>query len=387
MSHLIPSGAQTYSKAPSAYPANAPRRIVAADGAWVTCEDGRQYIDCVSALGAVMLGHNDPAVNHAAFRQMHRVVSASLPTYPESELAERLVKLIPGAEMVRYGKNGNDVVNAAVRIARAHTGRDIVLRNGYHGHADWCIEYPRAGGVLRANIEARWHLGEVEFGAALLERTAAIVLDPRPAHDPVELPAAMWRDLRQMCDEHGTALILDEMVTGFRGGHPGYPVGVVPDLWCGAKALGNGWPITVLAGRADLMCRLERDVFYSTTFAGEAVSIAAANACLEEMERTHATATVQALGKLIREAYEQQAASYGVDTWVESYDARPVLRFRDPEDQRIFGEACIAAGLLLHAAPYVNVMVAHEECLRELVGALGEGLRAVAERKVVKEAA
>lgn len=371
MSSLIPSGANTYSK--TRYPASAPKVADFTDGPWVTCENGRRYVDAVAALGPIILGHQYPAVHKAAFVQMNKGVSVSLPTTLEHDLAERLVKLVPGAEMCRFGKNGNDVVNAAVRVARAATGRNLVIRNGYHGHADWCIEEPMAGGVLRENRISRMpisDLGSVQDGTV-----AAVVLDPCPAHDPTIQPPEYFYEIRRLCTEHGALLIFDEMVTGFRMGWPN-SLPVVPDLWCGAKALGNGWPITALVGKREYMERIERDVFYSTTFAGEAVSIAAALACLDELARHDVPRVLAEMGTRLRDWYAKEAAGRGLqyETEIVGYPARPVFRWKRPELQDAFSDGVIRGGMLFQG--YVNLMLAHREAWSEILVALSTGLDA-----------
>jgi len=378
MTYVV-GGANTYSK--RRFP-DAARNLkaVRADGPRVICDDGREYVDAVAALGPILLGHGWPAIQTAAHKQSWRGVSLSLPTEIEETLAERLVSMTPGMEMCRFGKNGNDVVNTAVRIARAVTGRVMVLRNGYHGHADWCIEEPTAGGVLAPNIAARHTVRDMEAIRYFVRemRPAAVVIDPNPAHDPTEGPPYDFAEVRRLCDEHGALLILDEMVTGFRLGQPGAVTtyGIDCDLWCGAKALGGGWPITALLGKRPYMERLEKDVFYSTTFAGESVSIAAALASLSEMERVKAWEAVAGLGKQIRDFYAAAAEAFGLSgmTRTVGYDARPVFRWTDNQAEAAFLEAVNRGGMLFQG--YINVMVSHRDAMPEIERALTMGLEA-----------
>lgn len=397
---IIPGASQTYSKR-RGYPKNAPRRIVSASGSWVTCEDGNVYVDCTSALGPILLGHGWGAkpsgdkgvlpgpIEAAAMRQMLKGVSLSLPTDIEAQLAWRLIQLVPGAEMCRFGKNGNDVVNAAVRLARAHTGRRHVLRTCYHGHADWAVESPMAGGVpeemralthrIRPNdlADLERHLKYAGDGDI-----AAFIMEPIATHDPVTPDEAYMVGVRELCDRYGAVWIMDEMVTGFRTGWPGAVANYSahPDLWCGAKALGGGWPITALLGPAEIMKRLEQDVFYSTTFAGEAVSIAAALACLNEMERVDALATVMELGNQLHTIYACHTLATGLqdETSVQGYPSRPVFKWKREDLKAVFLETMVEHGVLCQG--YINVMVAHKETMGRLDSAISAGMQAVTER-------
>lgn len=359
----------------------------------MNCDDGNAYVDCVSALGAVLLGHRWGAtqtsfgpIEWAAMQQMAKGVSVSMATEVEHELAWKLVTLVPGAEMCRFGKNGNDVVNAAVRLARAHTSRWPLLRTCYHGHADWALESPMTGGVPDA-YRALTHrikpndLDDLERHLKYLS-PAAFVMEPIPTHDPVEPGADYMRGVRELCDRYGALWIMDEMVTGFRTGFPGAVANydVQPDLWCGAKALGGGFPITALLGPREILKRIEQDVFYSTTFAGECVSIAAALATLTEMERIDALAHVINTGNHIHTVYAVHAMANGLDgeTQVVGYPSRPVFRWKDDALRALFLETLADNGVLSQG--YVNVTVAHRETLDRIDKAIAAGMRAVAER-------
>lgn len=387
----IPSGAQTYSK--TRFPPNAPRWAVSASGPYVTCSDGRTYVDAVAALGPIMLGHRWPAVEDAALAQARKGQSFSLPTEIEETLAERLCTLVPGMDMMRIGKNGNDVVNAAVRIARAVTGKETVLaeEGAYHGHADWALAAPKDGGIkpYAGFGVRRFQRGDVEQIRKQISGAAAVLLDPIPAHDPSEQGKIYYAQIRKLCDEHGALLILDEMVTGFRAGYPGAVTSysIKPDLWCGAKALGNGWPITVLLGKRDYMERIEQDVFYSTTFAGEAVSIAAALACLDEMERIDATALVNSMGTALREWYSSQAIYMGLGhfTKIVGYSSRPIFKWTVPDMEAAFLAGVIEGGMLCQG--YINLMVSHKEAWGQILGSLTLGLEAAAQIPVPQPAA
>ena len=239
-------------------------------------------------------GYRDPDVDLAIRRQLTRGISFSLPTTLEMELAERLVKHIPCAEMVRFGKNGTDATSAAVRLARAATKRDRLILLGYHGWQDWYIGATTRNLGVPACVSALSHLapyGDLEAIEDLFARHpgefAAVMLEPM---NTVEPAPGYLKGLKDLVHRHGALLIFDEIITGFRWSIGGAQAryGVTPDLACFGKAMGNGMPISAVVGRADIM-RLMEDIFYSGTFGGETLSLAAAIATIDKIDREAVT--------------------------------------------------------------------------------------------------
>ncbi|HKI80699.1 MAG TPA: aminotransferase class III-fold pyridoxal phosphate-dependent enzyme, partial [Pseudodesulfovibrio sp.] len=312
-------------------------------------------------------GHGEEDVTLAAMDQLALGQSFSLASDVEYRLAERLVNLIPGMEMVKFGKNGCDVTGAAVRLARAVTGRDHIVYNGYHGHHDWSMGMPPKNGGVPWAMQNLSHKTETQSLGCIGEylaafKPAALVMEPVVSADPIIHPESYWKEIRRICDDSGTLLVLDEIVTFGRVGFPGAisEWGIEADLWCGAKAMGNGWPITAILGKREVMKRIEEDVFYSTTFAGEAVSIAAALACLDILE---AKGPPKRVGRAWADAVEALSEKYDLGMRVVGYDARPVLRDM-PEG---FLAAMIDEGVLCQG--YLNATWAHEAVMDELVEA------------------
>ena len=365
MTYLV-SGAGTYSKAADRWPKNAPQFAELADGPYVFASDGRKYIDCTSSLGAILLGYGHPEVEAAVRLQAGRGNSFSLPTRIEHDLAERLCDLIPCAEMIRFGKNGCDVTGAAVRIARAETGRDTIVHNGYHGHHDWSMRYPpKNGGVPMAfeRLSFKTDQDIVEIARLLaLHQPAALVMEPVVSADPIIPDMAYWQAVRKLCDQHGTLLVLDEMVTFGRLGYPGAVTewDIDADLWVGAKALGNGYPLTLVAGRRELMEHIDKSVFYSTTFAGETTAMAAGIAVLDVLDRDGLPTHV---GQVFRHAFDEMAMEHGLDVRCGSYDMRPTFYDAPPG----LLEALVDEGVLCQG--YLNVTWAHGDVLDELITA------------------
>ena len=285
----IPFASQTFSKSHVFYPQNAaPLFVSHGDGARIFDVDGNDYIDLVNALLPVVLGYRDPDVDEAVRRQLSAGMSFSLATKLEAELSEKLCDIIPCAEMVKLGKSGTDVTTAAVRLARAYTGKDHILVGGYHGWADWSLGDTDRNLGIPLGVQGLSHKithGDIlDVGRRLVElnnNIAAVVVEP--THDGVYLK---W--LRSFCSQNGIILIFDEIQTGFRysmGGAQKY-FDVTPDVACFGKSMGNGMPISAVVGKRDIMKMFNPPdgIFYSGTFFGDTLSIAAAIATIKKME-------------------------------------------------------------------------------------------------------
>lgn len=313
---LIPGGAQTFSKCPSQYvEGTAPKVLVRGAGARVWDADGNEYLDYVLGLGPAVLGHARPEVNAAAARAASLFNTPSLPHPLELELAEKLVELIPCAEMVRYGKNGSDVTAGAMRIARAATGRDMLLCAGYHGWQDWYIgTTTRDLGVPKATAEltASFAWGDLQDLEAKLQAhdVAGVILEPVTLIEPAP---GYLRGVRELCDRYGALLIFDEIITGFRldlGGAQGL-YGVTPDLATFGKALAGGYPLSALVGRRDLMQLLD-EAFFSFTFGGELPSIAAALETIRLLEDERGIEVLAQRGAELKLGLDAAAAAVGL---------------------------------------------------------------------------
>jgi glutamate-1-semialdehyde aminotransferase len=337
-SRVIPAFTQTLSKNPTQWVQGvSPAYVTRGNGAHVWDVDGNEYVDFPMALGPVILGHADPAVNDAITRQLRDGITFTFPHPIEVEVAERVVDLVPGAERVRFAKTGSDATSAAVRLARACTGRDAVVACGYHGWHDWYIgSTSRADGVPQAVRElvrtfAFNDLGSLD--AALVDShspVAAVILEPCGAEEP---EPGFLGGVAERASAAGALLIFDEIITGFRlapgGAQERY--GVRADLAAYGKALGNGMPISALVGRAELMDRLS-DVFFSGTHGGEVLSLAAARTVLDRLDDA-AYASLYAKGERLRAGVESAIADAGVGEWVRIGGAAPrtVVTIREPE--------------------------------------------------------
>jgi glutamate-1-semialdehyde 2,1-aminomutase len=313
----IPLASQTFSKSHYQWPRGAaPLFLDRSKGGHTWDIDGNRYVDYVLGLLPIVLGHGDPDVDEAVRRQLARGVTFSLPTLLEAEVAERIVRHVPCAEKVRFGKNGSDATTAAVRLARAFTGRARIAVAGYHGWHDWYIgSTTRDLGVPVAvkGLTSTFRYNDADSLAALLDAHpdgyAAIVLEPASTTAPA--PGFLER-VRELADRTGTVLVFDEIITGFRiglSGAQGY-YGVTPDLASFGKAIANGLPLAAIAGRADIMAKMD-DVFISGTFGGEALSLAAAAATIDKLEREDVPRRLWALGDELVLEFNEIAARHG----------------------------------------------------------------------------
>lgn len=299
---VIPLGAQTFSKSHIQYPYGvSPYFIKNGKGSRVWDVDSNEYIDFVSALASITLGYNDPDVTLAVKNQLSDGNIFSLSHSIEIEVAERIIDMVPCAEMVRFGKNGSDATSGAIRLARAYTGRDRVAVCGYHGWQDWFIgSTARSLGVPKATSDLT-HVFAYNDSSSLerilldhLSEFAAVILEPMNVVEPHN---NFLEDVAQLARKHGALLIFDETITGFRfadGGAQEY-FKVTPDLATFGKGLANGYPVSAIVGGKDIMKFME-DIFFSFTFGGETLSLAAAGATLDKLRRDNVCSSIAAQG-------------------------------------------------------------------------------------------
>jgi glutamate-1-semialdehyde 2,1-aminomutase len=361
-----------------------PRFGVRAQGCEIVDERGRTFVDWAGAWGPVLLGYRYPAVEEAIRSQMEAGPTLSLMHPVEVEVARLLTEIVPCGEMVAFGKNGSDVVTAAVRVARAATGREIVLQHGFHGFHDWytCLYENVAGipAVLRPLVEP-FPYNDLPALAALLERlsgrVAAVVMEPVSTHLP---EPGYLEGVRSLAHEHGALLVFDEMVTGFRLANGGAQehFGVECDLACLGKGLGNGMPIAALVGRREHMRHLPH-VAYGMTFRGETLSLAAARATLEVIRDEPVAEQLARTGSHLREEFAAMCRERGVDCMLLGPPARMTLAFErrggisGDRLLTLFLQECAARGVLTHGTllpSYAHDEAAVERTLDAFSGAL-----------------
>jgi glutamate-1-semialdehyde 2,1-aminomutase len=329
---LIPSVTQTLAKGPSQYIKGiAPVYLKKGKGSHVWDVDGNEYLDYTMGVGPVSLGYAYDKVDDAIREQLNDGITFSLMHPLEVEVAELIHQVIPNAESVRFSKTGADVTSAAVRLARAFTGRNKVLCCGYHGWHDWYISVTdRNSGIPKfvQSLTYTFNYNDIQsLKDSLDSDTACVILEPFVFEQPGR---HFLQELKELCTANGTLLIFDEMWTGFRiatGGAQEY-FGVLADLACFSKAVANGMPISVLTGRKDVMKLLEKDVFFYTTFGGETLSLAAAKASIEILIENNVPEYLAMQGNKLKEAYNKIAGTLLMDyTKCTGYDCRTMIVF------------------------------------------------------------
>ncbi len=336
---VIPGSAQTFSKGYTQHVQGvAPLFLQRGQGCRVWDVDGNEYIDFIQGLLPNILGYAHPEVNAAVTRQLAEGHSFSLPHPLEVELAERLTRLIPCAEMVRFGKNGSDATSGAVRAARAFTGRDHIACCGYHGWQDWYIGSTTRNAGVPGAVRALTHpfpYNDLATLEKLLQEHrgefAAVIMEPV---NFVEPGAGYLQGVKELAHQHGALLIFDEICSGFHFGLGGAQkrYNVVPDLACFGKAMGNGFPIACVVGRADVMKTFE-DIFFSFTFGGEVASMAAAMTVLDVLEHTDALLRIETNGRVLQDGFNALAKLAGLADRLTCVGnpAWSLVKFRDAE--------------------------------------------------------
>jgi len=285
----IPLASQTFSKSFTQYPRGAsPFFIEKGKGSKVWDVDGNEYIDFVNSLAAVTLGYCDKDVDKAVRDQMKNGVTFSLPHILEMEVAEKLIEIIPCAEKVRFAKNGTDATSASIRIARAYTGKEHIAVCGYHGWQDWYIgSTTRDLGVPKVVKELTYtfQYNNIKSLEKIFQEQelACVIMEPMNAEYPKD---NFLEKVKELTHKNNALLIFDETITGFR-----YSLGgaqelfnVIPDLATFGKGMANGYPLSAVVGRNEIMKKVE-DIFFSGTFGGETLSLASAKVIIDKYKK------------------------------------------------------------------------------------------------------
>lgn len=389
---LIPGGAHTYSKGADQFPSNAPQVIDSGLGCKLWDANQNQYLDLAMSLGTVLLGHAYEPVLHAVRRELSRGVNFCRPSIIEGELAEKLVHIIPSAEMVKFGKNGSDAVTASVKLARAYTGRDYVARcesDPFNSIHDWFIGSTilnRGVPQETRDLTLQFKYNDIQSCRDLLDRyegkISCFLLEPVSFTPPEN---DFLSELKALCEKNGALLIFDEVVSGFRFALGGVQemVGVTPHLSAFGKGMGNGFSVSALVGQAEFMKlggikhEEERVFLLSTTHGGETHSLAAAIATIDEIEKNNAVDHFWKIGKKLSNGVEQMAIDLGVQNYIKvgGYSVKPSFSFCDESGvptmaaRTLFLQETIKQGLMM---PYAVPSFAHKskdidfalECIR-----------------------
>jgi glutamate-1-semialdehyde 2,1-aminomutase len=393
---LIPGGAHTYAKGDDQYPELAPGFLVKGKGCHVWDIDGNEYIEYGMGLRAVTLGHGYQPVVEAAYRQMCLGINFTRPTPLEVEYAERFLGLIEAAEMVKFAKNGSDVTTAAIKLARAHTARDMVAICADHpffSTDDWFIgSTAMSAGIPEAirNLTVKFNYNDLASVKALFEnypgQIACLIMEAETAVAPVD---NFLEEVKRVCHENGALFILDEIITGFRWHLNGAQKvhGIVPDLSTFGKAMGNGFSIAALAGKREIMelgglqHDRERVFLLSTTFGAESHSLAAAMEVMNIYEREDVIGHLDRQGEKLKRSIEGAIANNHLEGYFEVF-GKPcnlVYATKDSNGERsqafrtLFLQEIIKRGII---APSLVVSFSHtDNDIDRTVEAIDEALK------------
>jgi len=356
-------------------------------GAYFWDVDGNRYIDYMLGYGTVILGHADARVRDAVAQESEKGVCLSPLWRPcQVELAELLTSTIPGAEMVFLMKTGSDATSGALRLARIHTGRSKVVRWGYNGWHDWAA--PRQEGIP-ASIRAETLTFRYNDAASLRtvfeehpDQIACVLMMPFELEHP--LPGFL-QEVRDIAHEHGALFILDEMRSGFRmalGGAQEY-FDVQADLATFSKAMSNGYPISAIAGRAEILHCLSRTHMASTFYANSA-EMAAAMATISVLKESDAIPHIWAMGEMFQRGLSALIDEYEVQAQVVGYPPCPFLLFTAPDENEreaakmVFYTETTRHGVLLHPNHHWYTCAAHtEDDIAQTLNACRKGFEAV----------
>ncbi|MEZ5559253.1 MAG: aminotransferase class III-fold pyridoxal phosphate-dependent enzyme [Pseudomonadales bacterium] len=378
---VIPGGIPGIRAPENFVPGAYPKLLAGGEGGCVRDVDGNEYVDLLLGYGPVILGHGEAEVDRAAARRASEGFCLNLPAPLMIELAERLAELVPSAEQSLFFKTGSGATSAAVRIARAHTGRTLVLRCGYHGWHDWCLEDDPGVPRHEPPEVVSFPYNDADALEMLLKRhpdaVAAIILTP-VGHDfdaQIEPPRPGFLEaVRRLADAHGAVLVFDEVRTGFRlhtGGAQAL-YGVTPDLTALGKAMSNGYPITALVGRRAVMASATR-TFISSTYFPNGMEMAAALATLEMLTREQVLTSIQRHGERLAAGLAEIVAETSLPVTLSPYVELPFLHFdtRIERDQvarrdRFYGRLA-EAGVFAHPRHHGFLCWRHDQALIDRV--------------------
>lgn len=392
---LIPGGCHTYAKGDDQYPELSPGFIVKGKGCHVWDADGNEFIEYGMGLRSVTLGHAFSPVIEAASKQMNLGSNFVRPSPIEVECAEEFLSMITGAEMVKFAKNGSDATDAAVKLARAYTGRDLIAICGDHPFfsvSDWFIgTTPMAAGIPQSirDLAVKFRYNDIESAKSLFEKysnqIACVILEPEKDTAPAN---NFLHELQKLCKKNDAIFILDEMITGFRwhnGGGQAYHH-IIPDLSAFGKAMGNGFAVAALAGKREIMNlgginhELERVFLLSLTHGAENHSLAAAKKVMQIYKKEPVVETLWKQGERLAKGIRKSIAENRLDGYfvvlgkpccliygTRDHDQQPSQPFRT-----LFLHELIQRGIL---APSLIVSYSHtDEDIDKTIKAIHESL-------------
>lgn len=374
---VIPGGVQISRK--PLIPGRSPIYNVRAKGCYCWDVDGNKYIDYCPAWGPLILGWCYKSVDEAAISMIKKGLLFTQNHPIQNKLAEKLIRLIPSAQMCTFMKTGSEVTSAAIRIARSHTGREKIARCGYHGWHDWCQAGDKGvGGRGIPKVLEEYTLAfdanqpqslEKLFGEHP-DQIAGVIIAPEGATEVISPDKKLFRKLKEITHKNGALFIFDEVKTFPRislGGIQKW-LGVMPDLTTISKALANGYPIGAIVGKKEVMMEVDR-IWLSATFNGETMSMAAALKTLEEMERLNVVEHLWKMGKMLINGLNEIIREFNISAKAFGWPLPPMpfLKFTIEEENKCkeirdnFFAEMIARGILLHPTHLWFISYSHKQ--------------------------
>jgi glutamate-1-semialdehyde aminotransferase len=381
---LVPGGVLGARKPADFIAGEYPVFLESGKGCRLTDVDGNEFIDFLCGYGPIILGYREGEVDEAVCRQvMDRGFCFTLTQKYQNLLADRLTELVPSAEMSIFLKTGSDATTASIRIARAHTGRLKVMRCGYHGWHDWCVE-------MKGGIPGKFYEDVYEFRYNDLDQleelmavhgddTAAIIMTPfgHPNHQKMQEPAPGFLEgVRQIADRYGAVLVYDEIRTCFRLSMGGAQklYGVTPDLTVLGKAMANGYPISVVTGRKDVMAAAADKLFISSTFFPNSDAFVAALKTIEILEREKVVENIWEKGGRLMKSIQDLIDRYDVGAELTGVAPMFYVTFKKDETgaykgkRRDFYTQLIRKGFFF--APYHHAYISYRHTDDDLAAAV-----------------
>lgn len=373
-SKVIPLGCHTYSKGTMQWSVGAtPLYLESGKGCEVIDIDGNRYIDYGMALGPFILGYSYPEINEAIKAQLEKGTMFTLSSSIEADAAQAIIDVVPCAEMVRFGKNGSDATSAAVKIARAYTGKEKVIICGYHGWQDWYIaSTERDAGIPKSYgdllLSAKYN--DFDYLKKLIEEhheeIACLIMEPVGAVKPEN---NFLEKVREICTQYGIILIFDELFTGFRwsiGGAQKY-FGVTPDLACFGKAIANGMPVSAVCGKREYMDIMDK-VFFSGTYLAETLSLAAIIKNIEILKTESVYEHIETEGQYLIDKFRELVAKHQLEETLSiiGYPYKSVVNFAESELytsndlKAFFQQECAQRGVLFIGYHLVSKSHTHQ---------------------------
>ena len=404
---LIPGGAHTYSKGDDQFPANAPKFISRGKGCYLWDDNNRKYIDLAMSLGTVILGHSYKPVIQKVTEELQKGVNFCRPSLIEGELAEILIDEIPSAEMVKFGKHGSDAVTSAIKLSRAYTGKKFIMRcrqDPFNAIHDWFIGSTIMNrGVPNEvkDLTLQFDYNDLESCYEIFEKhkeqIACVILEPLSLIAPKnckkyfnnqgscscskkECHSDFLSELKKLCEKNGALLIFDEVVSGFRFDLGGVQkmVGVTPHLSAFGKAMANGFSVSALVGKKEIMKlggikhKTEKVFLMSSTHGGETHSIAASIKTIQEIKKHNAIQHFWNIGDYFQKGVNKIIENKNANNFIEvkGYPVKPFLFFKNSNNdfssivRTFFMQELINDGILM---PYIVPSLSHNKIIIDKV--------------------